>query len=148
MLKLFHAATWLLAMTVSVGPGYGSAPSVGPCVVLNQVRMAPMAIDCTVAGSVSRRAESGAFGFLTFRVSHPPARTRAATRPSTSGIRLVRLISRTLLRRSVPGSEADLHRARQRPEVGIRETVKPERVRVARQAGHFGVVPGVARERE
>src|SRR5712692_8237527 len=97
MLKLFHAATWLLAMTVSVGPGYGSSPPVGPCVVLNHVRMAPMAIACTVAGSVSSRAESGAFGFFTLRVSHPPARTRAATRPSTSGIRLIRLISRTHL---------------------------------------------------
>src|SRR2546428_12103387 len=102
MLKLFHAATWLLAMTVSVGPGYGSSPPVGPCVVLNQVRMAPMAIDCTVAGSVSRRAESGAFGFFTLRVSHPPASTRAATRPSTSGIRLIRLISRTLLEKFGP----------------------------------------------
>src|SRR2546422_3472838 len=97
MLYLFHAATWLFAITDRVSPGYGSAPSVGPCVVLYQVRIAPMAIDCTVAGSVSRRPESGAFGFFTLRVSHPPARTRAATRPSTSGIRLVRLISRTLL---------------------------------------------------
>src|SRR3989449_11463529 len=118
------------------------------CVVLNQVRNAPAAIASTVDGSPSARPVSGAFGFLMFRVSHPPARTRAATRPSTSGIRLVRLISRTLLRRSVRGSEADLHNARQRPEVGIRETVKPERVRVTREAGHLGVVPGVARERE
>src|SRR5207245_3689550 len=76
------------------------------------------------------------------------ARTRAATRPSTSGIRLVRLISRTLLRRSVRGSEADLHNARQRPEVGVRKAVKPERVGVARQAGHLGVVARVLREGE
>src|SRR2546425_261476 len=117
-------------------------------VTLYQDRNAPAAIACTVAGSPSARLVSGAFGFFTLRVSHPPARTRATTRPSTSGIRLVRLISLTLLRRSVRGSEADLHHTRKRPEVGIREAVKPERVRVTRQAGHLGVVPRVARERD
>src|SRR5437899_12681516 len=95
MLKLFHAAVWLFAMTAS--KGVGSESGEPPCVVLYQVRIAPIATASQVVGSAWMRGASGAFGFFTSRVSHPPARTRAATRPSTSGIRLVRLISRTLL---------------------------------------------------
>src|SRR2546428_938491 len=53
-----------------------------------------------------------------------------------------------LLKRSVRGSEVDLHEARERPEVRIREAVPPERERVARQAGDFRIVPGVLREGE
>src|SRR2546430_16761614 len=53
-----------------------------------------------------------------------------------------------LLKRSVRGSEFDLHEARERPEVRIREAVPPERERVARQAGDFRIVPGVLREGE
>src|SRR6266516_551244 len=96
MLKLFHMATWLRAMTVSVVAGYRSAPK-EPCPVSYQVRSAPKAIACTVAGSDSARPRSGSFGFETDRLSHPPARTRAAIRPSPSGIRLIKLIGRTLL---------------------------------------------------
>src|SRR5439155_11858405 len=44
------------------------------------------------------------------------------------------------------GSEAELHHARQGPEVRIREPLKPERVGVARQAGHLRVVARVLRE--
>src|SRR2546422_4685092 len=40
---------------------------------------------------------------------------------------------------SVRGSEVDLRKAGESPEVGVRETVEPERVRVARQAGHLGI---------
>src|SRR5438046_436616 len=117
-------------------------------VVLYHVRSAPSAICSTLAGSVSKRPESGAFGLLMSNVSHPPARTRAAMRPATSGIRLVMRISGRLLRSSVRGSEVDLRKAGESPEVGVRETVEPERVRVARQAGHLGIVSRVLRERE
>src|SRR5207245_10501548 len=53
-----------------------------------------------------------------------------------------------IFKRSVRGSEFDLHEARERPEVRIREAVPPERERVARQAGDFRIIPGVLREGE
>src|SRR2546430_15475942 len=37
MLKLFHAATWLFAMTLSVRPAYASVTPAPPCDVLYQV---------------------------------------------------------------------------------------------------------------
>ena len=67
-----------------------------------QVRTAPTAIDCTVDGSDSARGESGALGFLMLSVSHPPAQIRTVARPTTSGIRLPKLISRTLLEKVGP----------------------------------------------
>src|SRR5436190_1433063 len=43
MLKLFHDATWLLAMTLSVRPAYASVTPAPPCDALHQVRFAPTA---------------------------------------------------------------------------------------------------------
>src|SRR5207248_8777360 len=66
----------------------------------------------------------------------------------TSGIRLVELISRTLQRRLVRGSEVDLRKSREGPEVGVREAVEAERVGVARQAGHLRIVARILAEGE
>src|SRR2546426_8325863 len=87
---------------MAANKGVGSASGGLPCAVLCQVRIAPMATACQTVGSAFTRGVSGAFGFFTFRVSHPPASTRAATRPSTSGVRLLRLIARTLLEKFGP----------------------------------------------
>src|SRR5205823_8588139 len=46
------------------------------------------------------------------------------------------------------GSKVDLRKAGEGPEVGVREAVKPERIGIDRQAGHFRIVPGVLGERE
>src|SRR2546425_7075374 len=43
MLKLFQAATWLFAMTLSVRPAYASVTPAPPCDVLYQVCIAPTA---------------------------------------------------------------------------------------------------------
>src|SRR5438874_6437009 len=81
-------------------------------------------------------------------VSQPePARTRA-TAPTISGMRLVGLIVLVSSRGRFAGSEVDLHEAREGPEVGIREPIDPERVRVAGETGHLGIVARVLREGE
>src|SRR5256885_125994 len=64
--------------------------------------MAPTAIDCTVDGSDSARGESGALGFEMLSVSQAPAQTSTVARPTTSGIRLVKLMSRKLLEKVGP----------------------------------------------
>src|SRR3989454_11480197 len=100
------------------------------------------------AGLASKWGVSGALGFETLSVSHPPATTRAASRPATPGIDLLMLIALVSSEVRFAGSEADLHEAGERPEVRIREAVPPERERVARQAGDLRIVPGVLREGE
>src|SRR5712692_5382089 len=115
--KLFHDATWLSAVTLSTPSGSMF------CVVLNHCRIAPTTMDWTVPGSPSARLVSGALGFGTSSDPHPPARTRAATRPRTSGIRVFSFIRSCS---SVQGSEADLDDAGERPEVRVREPVEPE----------------------
>src|SRR5260370_13210817 len=104
--------------------------------------MAPRAIDCTVAGSDKRRRESGALGLPTSSVSHA-ASSNAAEAPSTRTVRVVGLICSGSSEGRLAGSETDLRKPGEGPEVAIREAVKPERVRIARQAGHFGIVSGV-----
>src|SRR5260370_23528790 len=109
--------------------------------------MAPRAIDCTVAGSDKRRRESGAFGLPTSSVSHA-ASSNAAEAPSTRTVRVVRLICSCSSEGRLAGSETDLRKPGEGPEVWIREAVKPERVRIARQTGHFGIGSGVLGEGE
>src|SRR5258706_2619470 len=84
-----------------------------------------------------------------FNVSQPPpARTRAQTAPTISRIRLVMRIVLVSSRGRFAGSEVDLHEAGEGPEVGIREAVDPERVRVPRETGHLGIVARVLGGRE
>src|SRR5258706_1819945 len=148
MLKLFQAAVWLRAITDMVSAGNWSSPK-PPWVVRYQVRIAPTAIVCTVAGSDSARSESGALGLPMFSVSQPPpARTRAQTAPTISRIRLVMRIVLVSSRGRFAGSEVDLHEAGEGPEVGIREAVDPERERVTRETGHRGSVARVLGGRE
>src|SRR5258708_1133298 len=85
-----------------------------------------------------------------FSVSQPPAaRTRAQTVPTISRIpffgRLIVLVSS---RGRFAGSEVDPHEACEGPEVGIREAVDPERVRVTRETSHLGIVARVLGEGE
>src|SRR5690349_2476184 len=97
-------------------------------------------------GSDSARRRSGSFGFWILRLSHATAKTKA-TRPTISRIRLPLLIA-VLLESSSRPSEVDLRKAGEGPEIRVREAVEPERIRVAREARHLGVVSGVLRERE
>src|SRR5207245_1603247 len=54
MLKLFHAATWLFAMTLSVRPAYASVTLAPPCDVLYQVCIAPTARARIVPSSIRK----------------------------------------------------------------------------------------------
>src|ERR1041384_1852774 len=146
MLKLFQAATALRAITDRVRAGYASSPN-PPWVVRYHVRNAPTAIVCTVAGSDNARWESGALGLLMSRVPQP-ARTRATTAPAISGIRLVRLIAIVSSEVRFTGLEVDFHEAGELAEVRVREAIDPERERITRQPGDFGIIARVLRERD
>src|SRR6267143_5506875 len=87
MLKLFHIAAWLRAMTDIVSAGYWSSPK-PPCVVRYHVWKAPIAMLGMLFGSESARFLSGSFGFAILSESHPATKTKA-TRPTISGIRLL-----------------------------------------------------------
>src|ERR1044071_2132600 len=119
-------------MTAIVRLGYWSCPK-PPCEVRYQVRMAPNAMDFTVPGSCSASVlECGAFGLTMFSESHAAARIRAAQRPDARGALLIRLIATCSSEGWSARSKVDLREAREGPEVGVREAVKPERVGVAR----------------
>src|SRR5437016_9168763 len=110
--------------------------------------MAPSASDRTDVGLASKWGVSGALGFGTLSGSQPAARTSAAIRPATPGIRLLMLIALISSEVQVAGLEVDFHEAGERPEVRIGESVPPERERVTGQAGDLRIVPGVVREGE
>src|SRR5713226_2481046 len=147
MLKLFHIATWLRAITESVVAGFWSSPN-PPCPVRYQFWNAPTAMASTVAGSERARLRSGSLESTMFSVPQPPARTRASIGPTISGIRLIMLMVLVSSEVWFAGSEVDLHEARKGPVVRVRETVDSERERITREAGDFGVVPRVLGERK
>src|SRR2546430_9444901 len=99
MLKLFHIAAWLRAMTDIVKAGNWSSPK-PPCVVRYHVWKAPTAMLGMLFGSESARLRSGSFGLEMLSESHAAARIRAH-RPNTRGALLIRLIVIVLLRRLV-----------------------------------------------
>src|SRR5881409_1403678 len=90
MLKLFHDATWLLAMTLSVRPAYASVTPAPPCDVLYQVRIAPRARARiapssmrNVIGSVCPLMTGTNSAVLTLLRSRPVATTSTSACPSS-----------------------------------------------------------------
>src|SRR2546427_8514822 len=90
MLKLFQAATWLFAMTLSVRPAYASVTPAPPCDVLYQVciaptaraRIAPSSIR-KVIGSVCPLTTGTNSAVLTLLRSRPVATTSTSACPSS-----------------------------------------------------------------
>src|ERR1051325_5994902 len=111
-----------------------------PCVTLNHEFNAPAASVSTDGASVRTRLRSGSFRSLTLNELH----RAVASKPATIGKTLhvpwsVRIRG---------ASEPELDHAREGAEVGIAESIEPERERVSREVGHLGVVARVFRERE
>src|SRR5207302_10644273 len=92
MLKLFHIAVWLFAMTLSVRPAYASVTPAPPCDVLYHLRIAPTAgariapsSMRNVIGSVCPLMTGANSGMLTLLRSRAVATTSTSAAPSWLG---------------------------------------------------------------